>query len=68
MSKQIEALLTEREGYLKRGLVERVKSVDEALRELGFDHKYLSEPDIETASFEVESEKARRKKSKKRAK
>jgi len=68
MNQYIEALLIEREGYLKRGLVERVEAVDEALRGLGFDHKYLSEPKIETASFDVESEKATRKKPKKRAK
>lgn len=66
MNKHIEALLTEREGYLKRGLVERVEAVDEALRGLGFDNKSL--PDIENASISVESEKATRKKSKKRAK
>jgi hypothetical protein len=42
MNKQIDALLFEREGYLRRGLKDRVKAVDAALRELGFDHKYMT--------------------------
>jgi hypothetical protein len=56
MSKHIDALLAERAGYERRGLKDRVKAVDAALRELGFDHKYMS--DIETASVEVEVEKS----------
>ena len=36
MNKQIEALLVERLGYERRGLKDRVKEVDAALRELDF--------------------------------
>ena len=61
MNKQIEALLFERSGYEVRGLKDRVKAVDAALRELGFEHKYSSEPEIETASIEPVSERAVRK-------
>ena len=61
MNKQIEALLIERLGYERRGLKDRVKAVDAALRELGFEHKYLSEPEIETASIEPVAERATRK-------
>lgn len=50
MSKWIDALLIEREGYERRGLKESVKEVDAALRELGFDHKYM--PEVEVASVE----------------
>jgi uncharacterized protein (UPF0335 family) len=55
-TKLVDALLIERAGYERRGLVERVKQVDSALRELGFDHKYMT--DIETASVVVEVERA----------
>ena len=58
MNKQIEALLVERAGYEKRGLKDRVKAVDAALRELDFDHKYMVETEIETASFEPVVERA----------
>ena len=61
MNKQIEALLVERLGYERRGLKDRVKAVDAALRELGFEHKYLGEPEIETASIEPVAERATRK-------
>lgn len=61
MNKQIEALLVERLGYERRGLKDRVKAVDASLRELGFEHKYLSEPEIETASIEPVAERATRK-------
>jgi len=47
MNKQIESLLVEREGYVRRGLKDRVKAVDESLRELGYEAKY-----VETASVE----------------
>lgn len=50
MSKWIDALLREREGYERRGLKESVKEVDAALRELGFDNKYM--PKVEVASVE----------------
>ena len=61
MNKQIEALLVERLGYERRGLKDRVKGVDAALRELGFEHKYLINPEIETASIEPVAERATRK-------
>lgn len=66
MNKQIEALLIERAGYLQRGLKDRVKSCDASLRELGFEHKYLSEPEIETTSIEPVAERATRKAASKR--
>ena len=50
MSKIINALLAERAGYERRGLKDRVKAVDAALRDLGFDHKYM--PEVEVASVE----------------
>jgi uncharacterized protein (UPF0335 family) len=50
MNKYIEALLVERAGYERRGLKDRVKAVDAALREVGFDHKYM--PEVEVASVE----------------
>ena len=61
MNKSIEALLVERAGYEMRGLSARVKEVDAQLRELGFDHKYMSEPQIETATIEPLTERAVRK-------
>lgn len=64
MNKQIDALLFERAGYERRGLKDRVKAVDEALRELGFDHKYI--PEAEVASVEPEVEKAVLKRGKKK--
>lgn len=33
---QVEALLSERQGYIVRGLPDRVKSVDAALADLGY--------------------------------
>lgn len=64
MSKMIDALLAERAGYERRGLKDRVKAVDEALRELGFDNKYL--PEVEVAAVEPEVEKSVLKRGKKR--
>ena len=61
MKNYVESLLVERAGYERRGLKDRVKAVDAALRELGFEHKYLSEPKIETASIEPVAERATRK-------
>lgn len=55
MSSMIEALLVEREGYVRRGLKDRVKQVDSALRELGYDNKYMTD---ETATVEPEAERA----------
>jgi len=66
MNKQIEALLVERAGYEKRGLKNRVASVDAALRELDFDHKYMVETEIETAAIEPVVERAVIKAAKKR--
>ena len=66
MKNQIEALLIERAGYEMRGLKDRIKSVDAALRELGFEHKYLSEPEIETATIQPVAERATRKAASKR--
>jgi hypothetical protein len=65
MKKQIEALLIEREGYIRRGLKDRVKAVDAALRELDFDHKYMTD-EFETASVEPVAERAVVKAAKKR--
>jgi hypothetical protein len=67
MNQYIEALLVERAGYEKRGLKDRVKAVDAALRELDFDHKYM-EDEIETASIEPQVEKAELPRAKKRTK
>ena len=64
MSKMIDALLAERAGYERRGLKDRVKAVDAALRELGFDHKY--QPEVEVASIEPEVEKSVLKRGKKK--
>jgi len=57
MNKNIEALLVERASYVRRNLPKRVEAVDEALRELGFGHKYMTpEPVIETATKETSTE------------
>jgi heme-binding NEAT domain protein len=66
MKNYIESLLVERAGYERRGLKDRVKAVDAALREVGFDHKYMSEPEIETAAIEPVVERAVVKAAKKR--
>jgi len=60
----IDALLAERAGYERRGLKDRVKAVDAALRELGFDHKYQTA--VEVASVEPVVETAVLKRGKKR--
>lgn len=65
-SKYIEALLVERSGYERRGLVDRVKAVDAALREVGFEHKYLTDI-TETAAVEPPAERAIQKRAQKRA-
>ena len=64
MSKMIDALLAERAGYERRGLKDRVKAVDAALRDLGFDHKYV--PEVEVASVEPVVETAVLKRGKKK--
>ena len=57
MKNYVEALLIERASYEKRGLANRVKAVDAALREVGFDHKYMAD-EIETAAIEPVVERA----------
>ena len=64
MNKEIQALLAERAGYERRGLKDRVKAVDAALRELGFDNKYM--PEVEVASIEPVVETAVLKRGKKK--
>ena len=64
MSKMIDALLAERAGYERKGLKDRVKAVDAALRELAFDNKYV--PEVEVASVEPEVEKSVLKRGKKK--
>lgn len=51
MMNEIRSLLVEREGYVRRGKLDRVASVDEALALLGY-------KPIETASVEPEAERA----------
>ena len=53
MNKQIEALLIEREGYLRRGRKDRADAVTASLRELGF----VEDPK-ETSTVEPEAERA----------
>jgi hypothetical protein len=65
MKNHVEALLVERAGYERRGLKDRVKAVDAVLRELDFDHKYMSD-EVETASVEPVVERAVVKAAKKR--
>ena len=66
-SKYINALLVERLGYERRGLTDRVAMVDEQLRAIGFDHKYMTDSAVETAAVEpaVEQASIRRGKKKK---
>ena len=64
MDKYIEALLAERNGYEVRGLKERVKAVDAALRDLG----YVPSGKIEAAAVEPGLEKADLPRAKKRTK
>jgi hypothetical protein len=65
MKNHVEALLVERAGYERRGLKDRVKAVDAVLRELDFNHKYMSD-EVETASVEPVVERAVVKAAKKR--
>lgn len=51
MSTEVEALLIEREGYLRRGLRDRVAQVDAQLAQFGFAVESASvQPAVETAS------------------
>lgn len=63
MDKQIQSLLIEREGYRRRGLIERVEAVDEALAALGY-----RAIDIEVTTAEPSTEKAKRKSPRRRKK
>ena len=63
MSKQIDALLVEREGYVRRGLKDRVKACDDALAQLGYKVKVV---EVETAAIEPVAERATRKAAPKR--
>lgn len=49
MSAKIEGLLVEREGYVRRGLKDRVAAVDAELAALGY-RKTKAEPQVETAA------------------
>lgn len=60
----IEALLIEREGYVRRNLPDRVKQVDEALRNAGYTK--TSAP-VETATAEPVVERAAKPATRKRA-
>jgi hypothetical protein len=65
-SKEVEALLKEREGYVRRGLKNRVKAVDEALKAYGI--AVESTPtEVESASIKPEVEQAVGKRAKKRS-
>ena len=64
MDKQlIDALLSERAGYVMRGLKDRVKQVDDALRAAGYS---AGAPKVETATAEPEIETASKPAPKKR--
>lgn len=53
MSNEIQALLTEREGYLRRGLKDRARQVEDVLASLGYVEKKK-----ETATVEPDAERA----------
>lgn len=63
-TKLIDALLIERKGCEARGLKDRVAAVDEQLRELGYESKYLPAPEV--AAVEKVVEKATAKKATRR--
>ena len=63
MNKQIESLLVEREGYVRRGLKDRVKACDAVLDALGYKAKAI---EVETAAIEPVAERATRKAAPKR--
>lgn len=60
MNHQIESLLIEREGYVRRGLKDRVTQVDDALAALGY-------KSTETATAEPRAERAAKPAPRKRA-
>lgn len=49
--KLIQALRAEREGYLRRGLAQRVAAIDEILAAMGVRELAAIEPEVETASI-----------------
>jgi hypothetical protein len=57
MSKEIEALLIEHDGYVRRGLKDRAKQTEKVLESLGHKVKQAA-PAKETSSVEPESERA----------
>ncbi len=61
----IDALLIEREGYVRRNLPDRVKQVDVALRDAGYTK--TSAPVVETATAEPVVERAAKPATRKRA-
>lgn len=61
----IDALLIEREGYMRRNLPDRVKQVDQALRDAGYSK--TNTPDLETATAEPKVERASKPATRKRA-
>jgi hypothetical protein len=63
MNKQIDSLLIEREGYVRRGLKDRVAAVDSVLNALGYKSKAS---EVETASVEPSTERTVRKAAPKR--
>ena len=64
-STYINALLVERVGYIARGLTDRVRQIDDALREVGYDHPYLT---TETATITPDAERAIKPKARRRTK
>ena len=62
MNKQIEALLMEREGYLRRGKADRVKAVDEALREFGYEAEFVEAAVVEPEERAVVKKAVRKRK------
>lgn len=60
----IEALLIEREGYVRRNLPDRVKQVDDALRHAGYTK---TNAPVETATAEPVVERASKPATRKRA-
>jgi hypothetical protein len=64
MRKLVDALITEREGYVRRGRMDRVAEVDAQLRELGVENKYIAP--VESATVQPVVEHSVRKKAAKK--
>ena len=62
MNKMIEALLIEREGYLRRGKHERVAAVDQALSDLGYEHDFREVATVEPTETAVVKKAVRKRK------